>query len=99
MDLAFDAGADCVKFQMRNMSSLYSADAHAGVSSDLGAEYTMDLLKKFQLTNTELMSVFDYCKSKGLMPSLYAMGSREFVGSRRLRNGGLQGCVGRSYES
>ena len=68
VDLAFDAGADCVKFQMRNMSSLYSADAHAGVSSDLGAEYTMDLLKKFQLTNTELMSVFDYCKSKGLMP-------------------------------
>jgi N-acetylneuraminate synthase len=68
VDLACDAGADCVKFQMRNMSSLYIADAEVGDSSDLGAEYTMDLLKKFQLTNSELFSVFDYCKSKDLMP-------------------------------
>jgi sialic acid synthase SpsE/sugar phosphate isomerase/epimerase len=68
VDLACDAGADCVKFQMRNMASLYKAGAEAGGSSDLGAEYTMDLLKKFQLTNSELISVFDYCKSKDLMP-------------------------------
>jgi len=68
VDLACDAGADCVKFQMRNMSSIYISDVEAGGSSDLGAEYTMDLLKKFQLTNSELFSVFDYCKSKDLMP-------------------------------
>lgn len=68
VDLACDAGADCVKFQMRTMASLYGAEATVGGSSDLGAEYVMDLLKKFQLTNSELISVFDYCKSKGLMP-------------------------------
>ena len=68
VDLAFDAGANCVKFQMRNMDSIYSAEAEVGSSSDLGAEYTMDLLKKFQLTNSELIDVFDYCKSKDLMP-------------------------------
>ncbi len=68
VDLARDAGADCVKFQMRNMTSIYTADAQLGTSSDLGAEYTMDLLKKFQLTNNELVDVFDYCKSKNLMP-------------------------------
>jgi N-acetylneuraminate synthase len=50
------------------MASLYSAEADVGGSSDLGAEYTLDLLKKFQLTNSELFSVFDYCKSKDLMP-------------------------------
>ena len=59
IDLACDAGADCVKFQMRTMASLYSAEADVGGSSDLGAEYTLDLLKKFQLTNRELFSVFD----------------------------------------
>ena len=68
VDLAFDAGADCVKFQMRSMASLYGAEADLGVSADLGAEYTMDLLKKFQLTNSELISVCDYCKSKDLIP-------------------------------
>jgi sialic acid synthase SpsE/sugar phosphate isomerase/epimerase len=68
VNLALDAGADCVKFQMRNLTSLYNADAEAVASSDLGAEYTMDLLKKFQLTNSELISIFDYCKSKNLMP-------------------------------
>ena len=68
VDLACNAGADCVKFQMRTMASLYSDEADVGGSSDLGAEYTLDLLKKFQLTNSELFSVFDYCKSKDLMP-------------------------------
>ena len=28
----------------------------------------MDLLSKFQLTNDELIEVFDYCKSKGIPP-------------------------------
>ena len=68
VDLACDAGADCVKFQMRSMISLYGAEANLGGSSDLGAEYTMDLLRKFQLTNNELISVFNYCKFKNLMP-------------------------------
>lgn len=68
VDLAYDAGADCVKFQMRTMTSLYGSKAKDGVSSDLGAEYTMDLLKNFQLTNNELIDVFDHCKDKGLMP-------------------------------
>jgi N-acetylneuraminate synthase len=68
VDLAYDAGADCVKFQMRTMTSLYGAKVNEGGSSDLGAEYTMDLLKNFQLNNSELIDVFDHCKSKGLMP-------------------------------
>lgn len=68
VDLAYDAGANCVKFQMRNITSLYTSKVEAGGSSDLGSEYTMDLLKKFQLTNSELINVFDYCNSKGLMP-------------------------------
>ena len=49
VDLAVESGADCAKFQMRSMSSLYKngalVDDH---SSDLGTEYTLDLLKRFQ---------------------------------------------------
>jgi len=68
VDLAYDAGADCVKFQMRDLSSLYKNADNKDMSADLGSEYTMDLLKKFQLSNNDLIGVFDYCKSKGLTP-------------------------------
>lgn len=81
VDLAHDSGADCVKFQMRDVSSLYQLSDESNNSADLGAEYTLDLLAKFQLTNQQLFDVFDYCKSKGLPPlctpwdlnSLYAL--------------------------
>jgi sialic acid synthase SpsE/sugar phosphate isomerase/epimerase len=69
VDLAVESGADCAKFQMRSMSSLYKngalVDDH---SSDLGTEYTLDLLKRFQLSNRELIEIFDYCKDKKIAP-------------------------------
>lgn len=69
VDHAVAAGVDCAKFQMRNVSALYRNDGAADDdSADLGAQYTMDLLSKFQLTNDELFEVFDYCKSKGVLP-------------------------------
>lgn len=64
--LASEAGADCAKFQMRSMESLYKPSASG--SSDLGAEYTLDLLKRFQLSDEELFDAFEYCKSLGMMP-------------------------------
>lgn len=66
VDAAVDAGADCVKFQMRNMEELFKFRDDS--SEDLGAQYTFDLLDRFQLTNEELFAVFDYCKGKGLVP-------------------------------
>lgn len=69
VDLAVDAKADCVKFQMRDLSSLYSnqgKSAEAGY--DLGSQYTLDLLNKFQLSNDELCQVFDYSKQRGILP-------------------------------
>lgn len=66
--LAVDAGADCVKFQMRNMAELYQTAGEQNHSDDLGAQYTKDLLGKFQLSNDELIGVFDYVKSLGCMP-------------------------------
>jgi sialic acid synthase SpsE/sugar phosphate isomerase/epimerase len=68
VDLALDAGADCVKFQMRDVATLYKSSGEQDHSADLGTQYTMDLLSKFQLENEQLFDVFDYCKSKGLTP-------------------------------
>lgn len=69
IDSAVDAGADCVKFQMRNLRSLYRNNGdQADVSADLGAQYTLELLSRFQLSDSDLFSAFDYCKSKKILP-------------------------------
>lgn len=65
IDAAKDAGANCAKFQMRTMSSLYRKSSK---SNDLGTEYTLDLLSKFQLNDEELFHCFDYCRSRDLLP-------------------------------
>ena len=63
IDLAASAGADCAKFQMRDMSSLYRGGGDASdQSADLGAQYTLDLLARMQLSNDEMIAAFDHCK-------------------------------------
>jgi len=69
VDLAVEARVNCVKFQMRDLSSLYSNQGKNGEAGyDLGSQYTIDLLNKFQLSNDELCQVFDYCKLRGILP-------------------------------
>lgn len=68
VDKALAAGANCVKFQMRDLADLYKGGVGVDKSADLGAQYTMDLLSKFQLGDSELFRVFDYCREKGLTP-------------------------------
>ena len=69
VDHAVAAGANCAKFQMRHMTSLYrsTGETHAA-DEDLGAQYVLDFLRRFQLTDAELFEVFDYCKAKGILP-------------------------------
>lgn len=82
VDLAREAGADCVKFQMREIQSLYSNQGRTGDTEyDLGSQYTLDLLNKFQLSREEMFEVFDYSYRQGILPlctpwdlpSLYAL--------------------------
>lgn len=69
VDLAVEARADCVKFQMRDLNSLYTNEGKTGeVAYDLGSQYTLDLLNKFQLSVDQLCEVFDYSKKKGVLP-------------------------------
>lgn len=68
VELAYNAGADCVKFQMRDLDSLYLKGSEIDDTQDLGAQYTLDLLTRFMLSTNEMFSVFDHCKKFGLTP-------------------------------
>ena len=64
VDSAVESGANCVKFQMRDMTSLYRDSEE----EDLGTEYTKSLLNKYQLKDSDLFEVLDYVKMKGATP-------------------------------
>ncbi|MEL7354814.1 MAG: N-acetylneuraminate synthase family protein [Cyanobacteria bacterium J06560_5] len=69
VDLAIEAGADCAKFQLRTMKALYRNAGNANdASEDLGSQYTLDLLSRFQLKPYEMLEVFDYCRVQGILP-------------------------------
>lgn len=67
IEAAAEAGADCAKFQLRDMESLYANGGNV-VSEDLGAEYTLDLLRRFQLPVDAMFEVLDYTRECGLVP-------------------------------
>jgi sialic acid synthase SpsE/sugar phosphate isomerase/epimerase len=69
VDEALMAGADCVKFQMRDLEALYrNPHLNNSDNEDLGSQYTIDLLIKYQLSNDNMYRIFDYCHKKGIMP-------------------------------
>jgi N-acetylneuraminate synthase len=69
IDQAVAVGADCAKFQMRDLKSLYRNAGNANdASEDLGSQYTLDLLTRFQLTTDEMFTAFDYCQTQGILP-------------------------------
>tara|TARA_A100001015_G_C15041434_1_gene739913 strand:+ start:1705 stop:3951 length:2247 start_codon:yes stop_codon:yes gene_type:complete len=68
IDLAVEAGADCVKFQLRQMDDLYKSGDQIDESADLGAQYTLDLLSRFQLNNEEMIIALKHCIDRGVVP-------------------------------
>jgi len=68
VDEAVAAGADAVKFQIRDLDSLYG-DTHKGgrAQADLGAQYTLDLLSRFQLSKGEMREILSYAKKKNVL--------------------------------
>lgn len=63
------AGVDCVKFQMRDLDSLYRKfgdDTSSG--EDLGSQYIIDLLEKTNLKPEQYFELFDYCKQLNVIP-------------------------------
>jgi N-acetylneuraminate synthase len=66
VDRAADAGAQSAKFQLRHLGSLYREGGRE--AEDLGAQYTLDLLDRFQLAEDDLFRAFDRCTERGLVP-------------------------------
>jgi N-acetylneuraminate synthase len=66
VDLAAEAGADAVKFQLRDLDALYRQGSASSEGEDLGAQYTLDLLSRFSLPAEALFTVFDHCRERGI---------------------------------
>ena len=66
VDLSAQAGADVVKFQLRDLDALYRQGSTGSGGEDLGPQYTLDLLAKYNLTAEQLYEVFDHCKQVGI---------------------------------
>ncbi len=67
IDIAKEIGADCAKFQYRCMNETYSKNALKMTSADLGTQYTLNLLNKFNLTFNEIKKLRNYCFKKDIM--------------------------------
>ena len=66
VDLSVESGADIVKFQLRDMESLYRQGSSGSGGEDLGPQYTLDLLAKYNLEADQLFEVFDHCADVGI---------------------------------
>jgi sialic acid synthase SpsE/sugar phosphate isomerase/epimerase len=66
VDAAVAAGAACAKFQMRKLDEVYRASSLSGKDDDLAVEYTLDLLRRFELTTEQQRRVAAYCASKNI---------------------------------
>ena len=67
IDAAIGTGADCAKFQMRKLDEVYRTKSLAGKDDDLSVEYTLDLLRRFELTTEQQRKLSEYCAQRGII--------------------------------
>jgi N-acetylneuraminate synthase len=67
IDAAVATGADCAKFQMRKLDEVYRAKSLAGSEDDLSVEYTLDLLRRFELPPEQHRRLKEYCAQRGIV--------------------------------
>lgn len=67
VDHCVHAGVDVVKFQLRDMASLYRSGSGAeSAGEDLGPQYTMNLLAKYSLSAEDMRRVLDHCAARAV---------------------------------
>lgn len=67
VDKAIEMGADCAKFQMRHLDQVYRKRSLDKSGEDLGTEYIIDLLNRFELTVDEQKKIATYCAERGIL--------------------------------
>jgi sialic acid synthase SpsE/sugar phosphate isomerase/epimerase len=67
IDLAAETGADCAKFQMRHLDEVYRQRSLRKDGEDLGTEYVLDLLRRFELPVDAHRRLAAYCAQKGML--------------------------------
>ncbi len=68
IDLAVEAKADAVKFQMRDFKTLYTDNAFNNTKhEDIASQYLLSLIREAQLTFENFKELARYAKSKGIM--------------------------------
>lgn len=67
IDKAREAGADCAKFQMRNLDQVYRQRSLSKSGEDLGTEYIIDLLNRFELSADQHQRLAEYCNQTGIL--------------------------------
>lgn len=66
IDKAKEIGVDCVKFQMRHINEVYREKSLLKSGEDLGTEYIIDLLNRFELTVNQHKKLSEYCNEIGI---------------------------------
>ncbi len=67
IDEAVAAGADCAKFQLRHLDEVYRRRTLQKDGEDLGTEYVLDLLRRFELSPAEHRRLAAYCAQKKIL--------------------------------
>lgn len=88
VDAAVAAGADCAKFQMRTLDQVYRQATLNGSDDDLSVEYTLDLLRRFELAPDQHRRLLDYCHQRGI---LYLCTPWDAVSAASLADMGVRG--------
>ena len=69
IEKSIEAGADIIKFQIRNLNELYPVDKLN--SFGLGSQYIYDIVKKFDLRFEEYLKLFKFVKKKKFNTIMY----------------------------
>ncbi len=67
IDRAKATGADCAKFQMRHLHEVYRKRTLRRDGEDLGTEYVLDLLERFELPVDAQRKLAQYCRHQGIL--------------------------------
>ena len=67
IDIAVEAGCDCVKFQKRDLQSLYPDTILRDVErQQQDIQYALSNLKKVELSESEMICLMEYCTEQGI---------------------------------